>query len=94
MSHHCPLTLAMRPCTYHCPLTPRHATMLPPLPPRPLPLPQVYQDLCVKHPTFRERSERVDLSVSGVRSEATGVQSQGRRPKGGLSSRAGGTDNQ
>jgi len=27
--------------------------------------PQVYQDLCVKHPTFRERSERVDLSVSG-----------------------------
>jgi hypothetical protein len=27
-------------------------------------LPQVYQDLCKKHPTFRERSERVDLSVS------------------------------
>ena len=26
---------------------------------------QVYQDLCVKHPTFRERSERVDLSVRG-----------------------------
>ncbi len=27
--------------------------------------PQVYQDLCKKHPTFRERSERVDLSVGG-----------------------------
>lgn len=25
--------------------------------------PQVYQDLCLKHPTFRERSENVDLSV-------------------------------
>lgn len=24
---------------------------------------QVYQDLCKKHPTFRERSEKVDLAV-------------------------------
>ena len=25
--------------------------------------PQVYQDLCKKHPTFRERSENTDLAV-------------------------------
>lgn len=25
---------------------------------------QVYQDLCKKHPTFRERSENADLAVS------------------------------
>jgi hypothetical protein len=25
---------------------------------------KVYQELCKKHPTFRERSERVDLAVS------------------------------
>jgi cobalamin biosynthesis protein CbiD len=25
---------------------------------------QVYQDLCKKHTTFRERSENVDLAVS------------------------------
>jgi hypothetical protein len=28
---------------------------------------QVYQDLVKKHPSFRERSENVDLSVSGCR---------------------------
>lgn len=27
-------------------------------------MPQVYQELVKKHPSFRERSERVDLSVS------------------------------
>lgn len=27
---------------------------------------KVYQDLCKKHPTFRERSERVELAVSVV----------------------------
>ena len=27
---------------------------------------QVYQDLCKKHPTFRERSENADLAVSFI----------------------------
>ena len=27
---------------------------------------QVYQELCKKHPTFRERSENADLAVSAL----------------------------
>lgn len=37
---------------------------------------QVYQDLCKKHTTFRERSENVDLAVSWRKRGGRRVQSQ------------------
>lgn len=54
----------------HCPVhqcTPTHPRSCTPhpLPPAGCTIPQVYQDLCKKHTTFRERSENVDLAVRG-----------------------------